>query len=317
MPSYPGFDELPVRDGAPPGASWGVFGDEDDLGTLNFVGREQVAAAASLVRAGKVFSLNWDLALPSPPFFGRQNPRHTLFAKYDGRAQDDYLDSFWPQASTQWDGLRHFADAEHRYYDGLPLAEVSSSGPGRLGIEHWARRGIAGRGVLLDVARALERSGEAVDPFDFYPIGPELLERTAAEQGVELRPGDLLLVRTGWIEGYERLSQAAREALAAEGRPGCPGLHGDGIPAFLWNRRVAAVASDNPSLEAGRRGTGADLALHEALIARLGMALGELWTLAELAADCARDGVYEAFVTSAPLYVAGGAGSPPNALAIK
>ena len=77
------------------------------------------------------------------------------------------------------------------------------------------------------------------------------------------------------------------------------------------------MASDNPSPEAGRRGQGCDLALHEALIARLGMPLGEFWALTALAADCAADGRYEALVTSAPLNVGGGAGSPPNALALK
>lgn len=317
MPSYPLFADLPVRPGAPRGSSWGVFGDADDVGTFNFIGLEQVAAAARLASSGKVFSLNWDLSLPSPAFFGRANPRHTLFEKHGGRAMDDYLDSFWPQASSQWDGLRHFADGEHGFYDGVTLAEVRVSGPGRLGIEHWARRGIAGRGVLLDIARALERAGVAVDPFDFYPIGPELLENTAAQQGVELRAGDILLLHTGWIDAYEQLSSEEREALAAEGRPGCPGLYGEDVPAFLWDSRIAAVASDNPSLEAGRRGQGCDLALHEALIARLGMPLGEFWALTALAADCAADGRYEALVTSAPLNVGGGAGSPPNALALK
>ena len=317
MSEYPRFAELPVRPGAPPGSSWGVFGDADDVGTLNFIGPEQVAAACRLVQRGAVFSLNWDLALPSPAFFGRDNLRHTLFAKYDGKAMDEYVDAFWPQASTQWDGLRHFSDPDFGFYDGLRLEEISSPGPGRLGVEHWARRGIAGRGVLLDVARTLERDGESLDPFDFYPIGPQLLERTAGEQAVELHPGDVLLLRTGWVEAYERLSADERVALAEEGRPGCPGLHGEDVPAFLWDRRIAAVAADNPSLEAGRRAAGADLALHGALIARLGMPLGELWDLAALAADCARDGVYDTLLTSAPLHLAGGAGTPPNALAIK
>lgn len=47
------------------------------------------------------------------------------------------------------------------------------------------------------------------------------------------------------------------------------------------------------------------------------MPLGELWRLGPLAADCAEDGVFEALLTSAPLNVAGGAGSPANALALK
>lgn len=312
--AVPQFAELPVRPGAPPGSSWGVFGDDDELGTLNFVGAEEVRAAAALVRKGSVFSLNWDLALPAPPFFGRANVRHTIFEKYGGVAVDDYLDSFWPQCSTQWDGLRHFADADFGFYNGATLAEVTVSGAGRLGVEKWARRGIASRGVLLDVARA----EPVIDPFDFYAIGPEVIERVAGRQGVDIRAGDILVFRTGWVEAYERLGQAEREELAADAkRPGSPGLYGPDIPGFLWDNRIAAVAADNPGLEAGHPGTGSDLALHKALLARLGMPLGELWDVRALADDCAADGVCEFLLTSAPLHVGGGAGSPPNALALK
>lgn len=42
-----------------------------------------------------------------------------------------------------------------------------------------------------------------------------------------------------------------------------------------------------------------------------------MWYLEDLAADCAEDGRYEFLVTSAPLNLSGGVGSPPNALAIK
>ncbi len=312
----PRFAELPIRPDAPPGSSWGVFGDDDEVGTLNFVQAESVAAAAALVRTGKVFSLNLDLELPDPPFFGRKPIRHTLFEKYGGMALDEHIDDLYPQASTQWDGLRHFADPDHGFYNGAQLSELTG-GTTRLGVHHWARRGIAARAVLLDIARALDGDAVSPDPLDFFPIGAELLERTAERQGVELGQGDVLLVRTGWLEAYERLGRPEREGLAALGRPGAPGLHGDDVPAFLWDNRIAAVAADNPALEATRPGDTSPLALHVALIARLGMPLGELWRLAALADDCAADGVYEALLVSAPLNLRGGAGSPANALALK
>jgi kynurenine formamidase len=294
-----------------------VFGEADEFGTLNFIGPEQVQTAAKLVRTGRVFALNWDVALPSPPLFMRGAPSHTLFEKFDGIVLDDWLDNFYLQGSTQWDGLRHFSDADYGWYSGATHDDVSASGSGRLGIEHFARRGIVARGVLLDVVRSVERGGGELDPFDFFPIGPKLIERVAAEQGVELSVGDVLLVRTGWVDAYERLTRDEREQLAAAGRPGSPGLYGEDLPEFLWDRRIAAVVADNPALEAGHPGTGSNLSLHKALLARLGMPLGELWVLGPLAADCAADGVYECFLTSAPLNVAGGAGSPANALAIK
>lgn len=313
---YPRFADLPVRDGAPPGSSWGVFGDDDEVGTLNFIGPEQVRAAATLVREGAVFALNWDIGLPNPAFFKRETVEHTVFEKYAGFAVDDYLDSFWPQASSQWDGLRHIGDDENGFYNGATLAEVTMPG-GKLGIEHWARRGIAGRGVLVDVVRWAREQEIALDPFDFFAIGPELITEVLARRGVTLEQGDILILRTGWVEAYERLSQTERDALAADIRPGSPGLYGADVPEFLWDHRVAAIAADNPGLEAGYPAKGSDLSLHRALIARLGMPLGELWDLRRLADACEADGRSAFFLTSAPLCVTGGVGSPPNVLALK
>jgi len=128
--------------------------------------------------------------------------------------------------------------------------------------------------------------------------------------------GDVGAVESG-APGRAGLDDDARTALAGSGAPGSAGLHGDDIPAFLWDLRIAAVAADNPALEASRPGSGPDLDLHVALIARLGMALGELWDLDALALDCDADRCYEMFLTSAPLNLSGGAGSPPNALAVK
>ena len=273
---YPRFSELPVRDGAPPGSSWGVFGEGDEVGTLNFIGDEQRRAAAALAREGKIFALNWDMGLPSPAFFKRETLKHTVFEKYAGFAVDDYLDSFWPQASSQWDGLRHIGDDKNGFYNGASLADVTRAG-GKLGIEHWAKSGIAARGVLVDVVRWANETSSALDPFDFFPIGPDLIAEILGRRDVTLEQGDILIVRTGWVEAYECLSQAERDELAAQVRPGSPGLYGADVPEFLWDNRIAAIAADNPGLEAGYPRKGSDLSLHRALIARLGMPLGELW----------------------------------------
>src|SRR5262249_17309881 len=229
---------------------------------------------------------------------------------------DDYVDGFYLQGSSQWDALRHFGDGKHGFYNGATLEEVS--GPGdRLGIQRMARRGIAGRGVLLDVAPVLEAEDEGNEPLGFVPIGADVLRRTAEAQEVDLLPGDILLLRTGWVEAYARLDESARATLVEAGAPGSAGLRGADIPGFLWDHRVAAIAADNPALEASQPGPGPDLALHVALIARLGMPVRELWDLGALAEDCAADRRYEMFLTSAPLNLSGGAGSPPNALAVK
>ncbi len=77
------------------------------------------------------------------------------------------------------------------------------------------------------------------------------------------------------------------------------------------------MAAGNPCLEAGHAATGSDLSRHKALTACLGMPLGELWAVGALAADCARDGVHECFLTSAPLHVGDGVDIRANAIAVK
>jgi len=57
--------------------------------------------------------------------------------------------------------------------------------------------------------------------------------------------------------------------------------------------------------------------LHQMAIPHLGLLVGEMWALEELAADCAADGVYEFFLTAAPLPITGAVGSPVNPIAVK
>ncbi len=313
----PSYQQLPVRPGAPSGSTWGLFGPDDEVGTINLLTPERVVEAARLVRKGAVFSLNLPLNVPSPPLYGRGGIQHRL-VDLGGIARDDYLESFWLQASSQWDGLRHIRHPRDGFYNGVRDEEIVAGG-GKLGIEHWARRGIVGRGVLLDVALYLEGQGRPLNPQSSDLITPDDLDACARHQGVSLRMGDILLIRTGWLAWYLRASQEEREALAHGQGEGLksPGLGpAEDMARYLWDNHVAAVAADNPALEAWpptpERGF-----LHFRLIPLLGMPIGELWFLEDLAQDCAQDGVYEFLLVSAPLYVIGGVGSPPNALAIK
>jgi hypothetical protein len=314
--NLPGYKDLPVSPGAPPGSSWGFFGNDDQLGTLNLMTSERVAAAAKLVRKGAVFPLNLRIDRPSPPLYGRGAPRQTMTAGANGR--DDYLDNFWPQASSQWDSLRHIRHPRDGFYNRTPDDAVVAGG-GRLGIENMAQRGIAGRGVLLDVARHLEAQGRPIDCATDQRIKVEDLASCAKAQRVESRTGDILLVRTGWLSWYfNAATPAERERMADREQLRAPGLAaGEAMAAYLWDLHIATIAADNPALEAWppREDTGGFL--HFRLIPLLGMPIGELWWLDGLADDCAADGVYEFFFTSAPLNVPGGVGSPPNALAIK
>jgi len=237
---------------------------------------------------------------------------------------DDQLSEWNTQSSSQWDGFRHIRHPAHGFYNGV--ADEAH------GVHHWAARGIVGRGVLADVGRHRVAEGRPLDMLASDPIDPEELSGTLERQGTTVTPGDILLVRTGWIEWYRELDEESRAALADRYRS--PGLRaGEDMARLLWELRLAAVAADNPALEAWpppgatsaeRLGPGGvdpvavmEGSLHFALLPLLGMPIGELWDMAALADDCAADGCYEFLLTSSPLHLVGGVGSPPNALAIK
>jgi len=314
----PSYSQLPVKAGAPAGSAWGLFGDDDQLGTLNLLTAERVVEAAKLVRKGAVFPLNLRIDEPNPPLFGRGAPKQTMHVGPVSR--DDYLDNFYPQASSQWDSLRHVLHPREGFYNGVRAEEVVEGG-GKLGIENMARRGIAGRGVLLDAGRYLASVGRPLDCSTYGTITKETLEASARAERVEVRPGDVLLVRTGWLTWYlNETTPEQRQYMAGDAMTQlqAPGIGPDEeMAAYLWDLHVAAVAADNPSLEAWPPGPESGGFMHFRLIPLFGMPIGELWWLDDLAADCAADGVYEFFLTSAPLNVPGGVGSPPNAVAIK
>ncbi len=314
--SLPAYDQLPFKPGNPPRSAWGLWGDDDQIGAINLLTPERVAAAAKLVRKGATFALNWELEKPSTPLFFRQTLRHTITNRR-GAGHDDIYDSFNTQASTQWDGLTHVGTPDGVFYNGVTNAQITGEPGTRNGIEHWARRGIAGRGVLVDIARWAAAHGVTFDPGSDYRITAAQIQEAARAQGVTFQTGDILLFRTGWMEWYLAQSDQARFALGHSTAFKCPGLaQNEDTLRFLWDNHFAAVASDNTSVEAWPPDPNF-VFLHRVLIPLFGLPLGEMFNLEPLAADCAADGVHEFFFTSAPLNKLGGVASPPNALAIK
>jgi kynurenine formamidase len=315
----PRYDELPIRDGLPPGSSWGLWGDDDEVGTINLLTPERIQRALALPSRGAVFPLNWALEEPSPPFYGRGALEHNIERPFDP-CLDDSLDNFYPQSSSQWDALCHIGHPEHGFYNGRTDAELTGEPGTRLGIEHWAQRGIVGRGVLLDVARHFEQTGRGFDGGTTVEFTWRDLEEVREAQGVEFETGDILVLRTGWMSWYLNASDQTRLDLAQDSltRLKSPGLTGgEDMVEWLWNQHFAAVAADNPALEAWPHALEVDQYIHFRLLPLLGLAMGEMWFVEDLAADCAADGVYEFLLTSAPLNLRGGVGSPPNALALK
>ena len=316
----PRHDQLPVREGAPAGAAWGVFGDDDQIGTINLLTPATVVEAAGSIRSGRTFALNLPIDIPNPPLFGRGKHNHVI-KQYASYILDDYLDNFYPQASSQWDALCHVKHPKHGGYNGFPDSEITGYGGTKLGIDNLARRGIAGRGVLADIGRYHEGHGRTLDFMTNEMIALEDLWETLREQKTELRPGDVLLVRIGWTKAYLAMSAVQKEALAA--RTKSPGIEGTARTAkWLWDSRISAVASDSPALEAmpppkTRNSLESNDLLHFHMLSYFGMPIGEMWNLEELAEACASDRHYDFFFTSAPLNIPGGVGSPPNAIAVK
>lgn len=306
-------------------SNWGRWGPDDVKGTLNLVTDEHRRAAAALVRRGRVFSLAQQFSMDGPQkgWRRRTNPVHTMldtgtdaeagvqgFPHGIGGADD--VVAMPLQCSTQWDGLGHIFD-HGRAWNGRRAGEVVTSlGDGVTGIETVAAD-FAGRGVLLDVGRVFgdDPAGTGGELPDGFAITPDHLDATCAALGVEVGPGDLLLVRTGQ---YGRVLREGWGDYAGGAAPGMSFTTAD----WLHSHDVAAVATDTWGFEV--RPNEFDVAfqpLHQVVIPNMGLFVGEMWALEELAADCAADGIHEFLLVAAPLPVTGAVGAPLNPMALK
>jgi kynurenine formamidase len=292
--------------------SWGRWGDDDERGTINLITAEHVVGAAALVRTGKVFELGIaiDASTPQP---GDLRTRPMVLMAETGADQDfpggfRYADDYVfmaLQAATQWDALAH-VHYDDRLYNGFPASSVSPHGARRCGIDRLGP-GPVGRGVLLDLPRE-----DGVDWLDAgRAVQPDDLDRAARRHGVDVRPGDIVLLRTGWRRRY-LVEGRVPDVMRKEA--------GLGMACAGWLRAhdIAALACDNWAVEVvPSEERGAMLPLHLVLIRDLGLTIGEMFDLEALADDCAADGVYEFFFCGPPLKFTGGVGSPLNPLAIK
>lgn len=286
--------------------------DRAGRASFNVVGPAQALAGAQLVRTGAVLRLDLPPDFFSPPLFGRAKHAHHVQGEEDDFARDDLFDAWNTQASTHWDGMRHVRE-DAGFFGGRSGAD--------LGAEHLADPGLVTRAVLADVVRWRESTGRRLDPCSSEVITVDDLEATLAHQGSLLKQGDVLLVRTGWTGWYAQAGPAERQAAAERTELRTPGLLASQETAdWLTRHDLAGVASDNPSVEAWplRSGTeGAGETLHVLAMVRLGIVLGELWRLDELADHCAADQRWESMLVSAPLAFPGACAAPANAIVIR
>ena len=325
MPSYaldPRDPEAAIAAAAKRCSNWGRWGADDVLGTLNYLDDAKRAKGATLVRRGVSFSLaqSFDMNGPQKGWRRRTNPVHTMldtgtdaergnqgFPHGIGGA-DDVI--FMPlQASTQWDGLGHIFDHGNAWNGRRAGDVVTSDGDLVTGIQTATGR-MSGRGVLLDVGRAI---GENTELRDGFAITTEHLEATIAAQGptATVGRGDLVLVRTG------RLTRARRDGWGDYAGGASPGLSFTTAD-WLHNSEITAIATDTWGFEVRpNEFDNAFQPLHQVAIPHIGLFIGEMWDLDALAADCAADGVYEFWLSAEPLPVTGAVGSPVAPVAVK
>lgn len=299
--------------------NWGRWGPDDQVGTLNFITPEKIVEAARLVRQGKVIdiALPYDMNGVQSGRGRRFNPIHLMLATGTDAAAgaqeniaglrfaDDVI--IMPlQCGTQWDGLSHVF-VEGKMYNGYEMAQVTSGGAQKNGIEKIANR-VCSRGVLLDIAHY--KGVDWLEPG--YGITIADLEGCIVREGVSVGRGDILLIRTGHMT-------MCRQRGSWDGYAGgnAPGLTLETGP-WLYQKEVAAIATDTWGVEVRPNETpDCSQPLHLVMIPNMGLLVGEIFDLDKLAEDCASDGVYDFLFVAPPLPFTGAVGSPLNGYAIK
>ncbi len=302
--------------------NWGKWGPDDEVGSLNYLTPEVVIAAAGSIKSGKTFTLQVKMANPAgdPVWPGRtgavrinvMDEGHFIAGKGVESAggahyADDYMTCFL-QGSTQYDALGHV------WYDGEIWngydAKTTIGGMGKASVCAIAEKGVVGRGILLDIARW--RGKDVLDVGETFTH--EDLQACAAAQGTEIQRRDILVIRTGWIGKFYRVSREEFYGDFVE-----PGLtHSDELVAWFQQMEIPNIVTDTIANEVTVDPvSGVVLPLHNALMRNLGITLTEIAWLDDLADDCAADGQYTFLYAAAPLKVVNGTGSPVNPIAIK
>ena len=302
-------------------SNWGKWGPDDEVGGLNYLGPQEVVAAAGLINEGKVFTLQRLIGDPKgdPVWPGRTAAERTQIFDESSWEGDDapafpgglhYADdkiSAFLQGSTQYDALGHVWH-DGKLWNGYE-ASTTVGGMDKASVEPIAQRGVVGRAVLLDMARF--RGKPTLETAETF-THEDLIE-CAKAQGVELRKRDIILIRTNYLQLFFDLGDKFYEGFCEPGLVYSPELvqwfQDMEIPNLVTDTIANEVTTDPNN--------GVALVLHNALMRNLGVTFTEITDLEELAADCAEDGRYEFFYAAAPIKVALGSGAPVNPIAIK
>ncbi len=303
-------------------SNWGRWGEADQRGTGNLITRDVVREAARQVKSGKVVPLGIEFNQlgPQTGANGRFNCLRYSIATGTDHVCDKQLWGPKPipremgyaddvvhlhlQSATHWDSLCHIFH-RGKMFNGYPADEVTSLGAARNGTEALSSS-LVGRAVLLDVPGA--KGLDSLD--DGYAIGVDDLEEAAEAGSVEIRAGDVILLRTG------QLARCRREGWGTYAAGDAPGLSFHTLP-WLHERGVAAVASDTWGVEVRPNELPDSFQpFHIVAIVYMGLLLGEIFDFELLAEECAEAKRFEVFLAAPPLAVTGSAGAPPCPVAI-
>ncbi|HET9576692.1 MAG TPA: cyclase family protein [Usitatibacter sp.] len=324
----------------PEGSNWGDFGDDDQLGSVNYITPEAIRRLASEIIEGLAFCLSLPLDYPGgsvlaphrfPPTL-RPTQRHGhpffnyRFGLHEGPGFHDVgcddVVTLCTQYSTQWDSLAHIghefdADGdgvpELCYYNGFVAGrdirapeERSGSTAMPLAIDAFAARPIQGRGVMIDLAHHFGRESRNVGYAD--------LRQVLSRDRIEVRPGDILCIHTGFAAEILAMN---RQVDRERAKRMCAALDGTDARLLEWitESRISAIAADNYAVERIGLGASSFVPLHHHCLFLRGIPLGELWHLTELAAWLREHGRHSFMLTAPPLRLPGAVGSPVTPVA--
>ena len=333
----------------PEGSNWGDFGPDDQVGRLNWLGPDQVKKGVAEVQEGRAFCLSMPLDLPGgnvlhPARFPPQRyatsmdgldrfllPMAKAFdPNYTDVVNDDRV-MLTMQYSTQWDALAHVGSNFDADGDGVPepvfyngwrggehlvaapcdeCGDMTATEAKKLGIQTIAETCVQGRAVMIDL---FAEYGDAFEDVDMAG-----LESVMAKQKVQVEKGDIVLFHTGWtgkvweMEGNPDHGVLHGSCTALEGRD--PRLQ-----EWIRDSGLVALVADNYAVERAPSRTGdgqrAMLPIHELCLFKLGIPLGEIWWLGDLAAYFRENGRNRCLLTAPPLRLPGAVGSPATPVA--
>jgi kynurenine formamidase len=280
------------------------WGADDQRGAANRLTPAKVLEAKDLIKQGTVYQLG-HVYESGMPMFGTRHYSLRIPQAFamPGRNQavyhDEVISGELGQIGTQFDGLGHLGIGD-LFYNGNRRSEFAQAeGLMRLGIENVGP--IVTRGVLIDVARF-----KGVEQLQGgYEITLADVQGALQRERVEIRPGDVVVIHTGW--GALWMKDNPRFVESA------PGI-GIAAAQFLADKEVVVVGADTWGVEVmPNPDSSLSAPVHQLLIARNGIYLHENLITEALA----RDSVYEFAYMFAPLRLKGATGSPGNPIAVR